>query len=103
MQATVLENLLAGRVASPTFDLALPAREYQKLPASIVLQTGGLLLADDLGVGKTVEAIYLMAAPGTLPALVVTLTHLQRQWKAEVERFAPSLRVHVVRQGTPIR
>ena len=31
----------------------------------------GLLLADDLGLGKTVTAICPMAAPGNLPAVVV--------------------------------
>lgn len=33
--------------------------------------------------------------------LVVTLTHLTRQWKSEFERFAPSLRVHVAKKGKP--
>jgi SNF2 family DNA or RNA helicase len=83
------------------FALALPPREYQRIAADIALQSGGLLIADDLGAGKTVSAICTFTAPGTLPAAVVTMTHLQRQWIRELARFAPSLRVHQIRSTQP--
>lgn len=79
----------------PPVELALPPREYQRFAAEMAVQSGGLLLADDLGLGKTVSAIAALSAPGSLPAVVVTLTHLCRQWARELERFAPGLRVHV--------
>lgn len=50
---------------------------------------------------NTASAICTFADARTLPALVVTLTHLPRQWEAEIARFAPKLRTHVVRKGTP--
>lgn len=50
---------------------------------------------------NTVSAICTFTAPGALPALVVTMTHLTRQWEREIARFAPSLRVHRIRKGSP--
>lgn len=85
----------------PTYELALPPRDYQRQAAALLLLRRRLLLADDVGLGKTVSAICPMVAPGTLPALVVTLTHLPQQWAAEIRRFAPQLRVHIVTKGTP--
>lgn len=85
------------------FDLALPPRDYQRLAADLALQSGSLLVADQLGLGKTVTAICALSAPGVLPALVVTMTHLTRQWELEIARFAPSLRVHRIRRGQPYK
>ena len=60
-----------------------------------------LLLADDLGVGKTVTAICGLSDPRTRPALVVTMTSLTRQWQRELARFAPQLKTHILKKGTP--
>lgn len=85
------------------FDLALPAREYQRIAADLALRTRGLLVADDLGLGKTITAIAALTAPDALPAVVVTMTHLPRQWQAQLARFAPTLRSHILRTGKPYR
>ena len=62
----------------------------------------GAILADDMGLGKTVQAIAMLvsereeAGGETLgPTLVVCPMSVVRQWGAEIERFAPSLRVHL--------
>jgi SNF2 family DNA or RNA helicase len=81
--------------------MALPAREYQNVAADLVCGNGSLLLADDLGLGKTVSAIAAIAQKGLFPALVVTLTHLPRQWQRELERFTPDLKTHVLEKATP--
>jgi len=94
-------KILHEKYEAPHFDLALPPREYQRLAADMVLTTGRLLLADDVGLGKTVSAICTLTDPEALPALVVTLTHLPRQWEAEINKFAPKLRTHIVKKGTP--
>jgi SNF2 family DNA or RNA helicase len=83
------------------FELALPPRAYQRVAADLALRTGSLLIADQLGLGKTITAICALTAPGSLPALVITMTHLTRQWERELARFAPSLRVHRIRRGSP--
>lgn len=83
------------------FELALPLREYQRVAADLALKTGSLLIADQLGLGKSATAIGVLAAPGSLPALVVTMTHLTRQWEREIARFAPKLRTHRIRKAQP--
>jgi superfamily II DNA or RNA helicase len=100
-EEVLVKTLLANQAAPPSFDLAVPAREYQCVAATMALGTGGLLLADEVGLGKTVSAICTFTDPTTLPALVVTLTHLPRQWEAEINRFTPKLRTHIVKKGTP--
>lgn len=100
-QLALVEGFLARRVDPPTFDLALPPREYQRVAAGLALTNRGLLLADDLGLGKTASAICMISDPRARPALVVTMTHLPRQWERELARFAPQLRVHVVKKGKP--
>lgn len=100
-QQSFVHKLLEGYEQPREFKLAIPPREYQKVAATAALTTKGLLLADDVGLGKTISAICMFTDPSTLPALVVTLTHLPIQWKAEIERFAPSLRVHILKQATP--
>ncbi|HSS03128.1 MAG TPA: DEAD/DEAH box helicase, partial [Kofleriaceae bacterium] len=60
----------------------------------------GGILADDMGLGKTLQTIAHLAIEkheGRLdrPAMVVTMTSLVGNWRRELERFAPSLRVAV--------
>lgn len=62
---------------------------------------GGYLLADDLGLGKTVSAICGMVKTDNLPVLVVCPAHLPRQWMQMINRFAPELKCHIIKKGTP--
>lgn len=98
---SVTTELLEHRRPPEAFELALPARPYQIEAATLAQIVRGLLVADDVGLGKTVTSICPMARPENLPVLVVTLTHLPRQWKAELERFAPELKVHILKTGRP--
>lgn len=91
----------SGEYVPRAFELAIPPREYQRLDAEIALQTGSLLIASELGTGKTVSCICALTAPGVLPAVVVTMTHLVRQWERELARFAPALKVHRIRSTQP--
>lgn len=94
-----VQDYLGHHVPPPAFALALPPRDYQAREAAVVLEQGHLLVADEVGLGKTISAIAAMADTRALPAVVVTLTHLPHQWAAEVRKFAPGLRVHVIRNG----
>lgn len=96
-----LADILAARVEALPFDLAKPPREYQRLPATLMQVRGGLLLADDVGVGKTVSAICPMTRPDHLPALVVVPANLPGHWQEKLAEFAPSLRVHTISTGRP--
>lgn len=100
-QESYVEALLKGVRSPQNFDLALPPRDYQRIAADLVLAQGGLLLADDLGIGKTLVGICLATVADARPALIVTMTHLPRQWASEFAKFAPGLRVHVLKKGRP--
>jgi SNF2 family DNA or RNA helicase len=97
----MFDSLLCGRSDPRDFEMALPPRHYQKIAAELALQSGGLLIGDDLGLGKTASAITMLTQAETRPALVVTLTHLPRQWAHEIEKFAPELKTHIIKKGTP--
>ena len=84
-----------------TFDLAVPPYEYQRAAADLLLNVKGLLLGDDLGLGKTASGICPMILPESLPALFVTMTHLPMQIKNEIERFAPHLKCHILKKASP--
>jgi SNF2 family DNA or RNA helicase len=92
-------RLLSGELEPSRFEMALPPRKYQRVAADLLIRSQGLLVADDLGVGKTVTAIAALTDPRTRPALVVTLTHLPGQWRRELQKFAPQLRTHVLTRG----
>ncbi len=96
-----LEKILDGKYSTAKLELAIPARDYQKIAAQLYLKNGFLLLADDLGVGKTCSAICSLMDPATRPALVCTLTHLTRQWRDELQKFAPKLKTHIIKVGKP--
>lgn len=97
----VVDSLLSGTRNAREFDLALPARDYQRVAAEMALTMGGLLVADELGLGKTCTSIAMLTDPRTRPALIVTMTHLTRQWESEVKKFAPQLSTHILKKGTP--
>ncbi|GEO36027.1 hypothetical protein SAE02_01750 [Skermanella aerolata] len=55
----------------------------------------GACLADDMGLGKTVQAIAVMLEHAPRGAIIVVApTSVCHNWAAEIERFAPPLRVH---------
>lgn len=59
----------------------------------------GACLADDMGLGKTIQLIaYLLhnheKAETTAPSLIICPTSVLGNWQKELERFAPSLKVH---------
>jgi SNF2 family DNA or RNA helicase len=98
---TLVAQLMAGQRTPRDFELALPARDYQRVAAELALATHGLLIADDMGLGKTCEAICVLSDARTRPGIVVTLPHLQRQWEAEFRKFAPYLSTHIVKKSEP--
>jgi len=95
------------RSVAPPLALRGELRPYQELGVrwlSLLHRLGlGACLADDMGLGKTIQVLALLLtlkerpAPsvGKGPALLVVPASLIANWKAEIDRFAPSLRVLV--------
>lgn len=98
-----LADLMAHRVPpdAESLVLAKPAREYQLFARALLNIKGGQLLADDVGLGKTITGILSMLNPENLPAIVVCPTHLPGHWSSKIAEFAPHLKVHRIRVGTP--
>mgnify|MGYP002855959465 CR=1 FL=1 len=60
----------------------------------------GVCLADDMGLGKTVQTIAFMLHTAEQGAtLVAAPASVVLNWRRELERFAPSLHVHVLNEA----
>lgn len=90
-------------VPVPT-DLQTTLRGYQQQGLNWLnflddLNFGGCL-ADDMGLGKTVQVIAFILSQRSKVQnntnLIVVPTSLLFNWQAEVERFAPSLKIHTL-------
>lgn len=61
----------------------------------------GGILADEMGLGKTVQIIAALASPDrekVVPSLIVAPSTLLENWRREIKKFSPTLRV-TVHQG----
>lgn len=65
---------------------------YQRVGAAYLRERTAALLGDQMGLGKTVQAIA--AIPETEGAVVVAPASLVANWKRELQRFRPELSVH---------
>ncbi len=97
----ILEELMDPNYKAPTVDLAIPLRDYQGRAVHVYLTKKALLVGDDVGLGKTAIAIGSFTNPKTLPAVVVSLAFLPKQWEAEIKKFMPGLTVHILKCSTP--
>lgn len=100
-QEVRLADLLARRAPPAVVNLAKPARDYQAVVPQHLDVKGGLLLGDEVGVGKTVSGIACLTLPEALPAVIVVPPHLVGHWAEFIAAFSPQLRVHCIRKGRP--
>nr|WP_241479816.1 DEAD/DEAH box helicase [Mycolicibacterium neoaurum] len=71
---------------------SMPLREYQRMARDLMWATGGVLVADELGMGKTFTSLALLERPQARPALALTLTGtMPRQWRRQLKTFCPDL------------
>ncbi|MBF6618805.1 MAG: DEAD/DEAH box helicase [Patulibacter sp.] len=98
IEASVFRILQGHEVVELAGELPFPPQPHQAQAAAIALNTGRLLLGDDLGLGKTYSALLTLTDPQRLPALIVTPTHLTRQWRREIAKFMPHLAAHEIRR-----
>jgi non-specific serine/threonine protein kinase len=94
--------------SDPGQELRAELRPYQRQGAHwlwFMNKLGlGACLADDMGLGKTIQVISLLlalrrrrpaptTADGGRPSLLIVPASLIANWKAEIQKFAPSLQV----------
>ena len=97
---THLQRFASGPDAEIPTTLQADLRDYQatgfRWLARLADWGAGACLADDMGVGKTLQALALLLrrAPGG-PALVLAPTSVCANWLAETRRFAPTLRMRL--------
>jgi hypothetical protein len=62
-RASLVEQILSRKGEPRAFELAEPARDYQRAAAELILATGGTLIADDMGLGKAQPLDALVHTP----------------------------------------
>ena len=102
----VLAPPLDSYLPGPATTLEWPAEllPFQLDGVRTLLERDRVLLADDMGLGKTVQATAAMRIlclrHEVTHALLVVPASLVNQWRREIDKWAPELRVIVVR-GNP--
>lgn len=75
---------------------------FQRAGVEYMLATRRCYLADQMGLGKTVQALAVVHVGGGYPALIVCPKSLQLNWKGEVGRWLPGARVGTPGQGNQL-
>jgi hypothetical protein len=74
---------------------------FQWAAVRYALEARGTFLADEQGLGKTVEALTALEADGAYPAIVVCPASMKLGWEREAQRWLPHRSVTVVQgRGT---
>jgi superfamily II DNA or RNA helicase len=100
--AETLQNLRAPNTngTAPDPPLRGVLRPYQRDGLHWLQLLSGLglgaCLADDMGLGKTIQVLALLTAQRGKPSLLVAPASLLANWAAEVEKFAPDLKIAIV-------
>ena len=71
-------------------------RPFQRAGVAYVLRARRTFLADEQGLGKTVQALAALEEDGAYPAVVVCPASLKLNWQREAERWLPHRSVTVV-------
>jgi SWI/SNF-related matrix-associated actin-dependent regulator 1 of chromatin subfamily A len=75
---------------------------FQWAGVRYVLDARRAFLADEQGLGKTVEALAALEADDAFPAIVVCPASLKLNWERETERWLPHRSVTVVTSGVAV-
>lgn len=98
-------RLISGEYTPPAiigFKDGKELKDFQLTAVALFNRVKRLLIADVVGLGKTVEALGGLMNPDTLPALVVVQSHLPDQWCDKIEEFT-SLDAHAIKITKPYK
>jgi SWI/SNF-related matrix-associated actin-dependent regulator 1 of chromatin subfamily A len=65
-------------------------KPFQRAGVAYLLEQRRAFLADEQGLGKTIEALATIEADGAYPAIVVCPASLKLNWMREIERWLPA-------------
>ena len=71
-------------------------RPFQRAGVAYALESRRLFIADEQGLGKTVEALALLEEDDAFPAVVICPASLKLNWQREIARWLPHRSLHVV-------
>ncbi len=74
---------------------------FQRAGVVYALERRRLLIADEQGLGKTVQALATLQADGAFPAIIVCPASLKLNWLREAARWLPQRTAVVLDAGTP--
>jgi hypothetical protein len=91
MSLTLATQTLKGRLIAPHQHAGV----RWMLDRETAQYTKGGILADSMGVGKTIQVIATILGNPGLKTLIVVPKSIVHQWAEEIKKFAPSLSVHI--------
>ena len=71
-------------------------RPFQRAGVKYALESRRLFIADEQGLGKTVEALAALEEDDAFPAVVICPASLKLNWQRETEHWLPHRSLHVV-------
>ena len=74
----------------------LTLREYQTEGSEFILKHRHVLLADEPGLGKTIQSLAAVIADDAFPVVVVCPASLRTNWKKEAQRMCPDGTIQVI-------
>jgi SWI/SNF-related matrix-associated actin-dependent regulator 1 of chromatin subfamily A len=95
----------SNSIAEPVFNvegLNLPLRPYQRTGVKYMLDNKKCIVGDEMGIGKTVEAIAAIYTSNLLPSLVVCPATIKLNWQHEIEKWTSELEPCVINSVSDI-
>jgi SNF2 family DNA or RNA helicase len=109
----VLKDIENAYVSIKNMNIRVPVnlkatlREYQiegfKWIKSLSMLGFGGILADEMGLGKTIQTIAFLLSEENKKSIIISPTSLIYNWKAELAKFAPTLKVAIVHGERSVR
>jgi SNF2 family DNA or RNA helicase len=91
-----LRTELPDQLVAPYAMLDSRLYDFQRVGAAFIGYAGDCLIADEMGTGKTIQALSAMSITDALPALVVCPNSVKLNWEREIREWYPEAEPIVV-------
>lgn len=76
-------------------------RPFQRAGVEFAYKNGNILIGDEMGTGKSIQAIAAAHSMLAYPALIICPASLKYNWKREIEMTIPNATISVYEKGDP--